>query len=65
MINSNKRRELLSIFNSDKNKHGEQIKIFLTTKSVSENSVTDEDAQTRLKEMVDKTLELASKVQQG
>jgi len=39
--------------------------VFLTTKSVSENSVTDEDAQTRLKEMVDETLELASKVQQG
>ena len=39
--------------------------VFLTTKSVSENSVTDEDAQTRLKEMVDETLELASKLHQG
>jgi len=38
--------------------------VFLTTKSVSENSITDEDAQTRLKEMVDETLKLASKVQQ-
>ncbi len=38
--------------------------VFLTTKSVSENSITDENAQTRLKEMVDGTLELASKLQQ-
>ena len=37
--------------------------VFLTTKSVSENSITDEDVKTRLKEMVDGTLELASKLQ--
>ena len=39
--------------------------VFLTTKSVSENSITDEDAQIRLKEMVDETLKLASKLQQN
>ena len=38
--------------------------VFLTTKSVSENSIIDEDAQIRLKEMVDGTLKLASKLQQ-
>ena len=39
--------------------------VFLTTKSVSENSITDEDARTRLKEMVDETLEIASKLHQN
>ncbi len=33
--------------------------VFLTTKSVNENSINDEDAQKRLKEMVDETLEIA------
>ena len=35
-IASNKKRELLTTFNSDKNKHGEIIKAFLTTKSGTE-----------------------------
>ena len=38
--------------------------VFLTTESISENSVTDTDAQNRLKEMVDETLEIASKLHQ-
>ena len=37
--------------------------VFLTTESIKENSVLDEEAQTRLKEMVDDTLEIASKLQ--
>ena len=36
--------------------------VFLTTESINENKVSDEDAQTRLKEMVDETLEIASKL---
>ena len=36
--------------------------VFLTTESVSENSITDEEAKNRLKEMVDETLEIASKL---
>lgn len=39
--------------------------VFLTTQSVSENSITDEDAKNRLKEMVDETLEIASKLHQN
>ena len=39
--------------------------VFLTTKSLTENSITDEDVQVRLKEMVDETLELASKLHQN
>ena len=39
--------------------------VFLTTESISENSITDEDVQNRLKEMVDETLEIASKLHQG
>lgn len=39
--------------------------VFLTTESVSENSITDEDTQERLKEMVDETLEIASKLHQS
>ena len=39
--------------------------VFLTTKSISENSTIEEDAQTRLKEMVDGTLEIASKLPQN
>ena len=31
--------------------------VFLTTESISENSVSDADAQNRLKQMVDETLE--------
>ncbi len=38
--------------------------VFLTTESISENSITDEDVQNRLKEMVDETLEIASKLHQ-
>ncbi|WP_299292607.1 NADPH-dependent FMN reductase [Nitrosopumilus sp.] len=36
--------------------------VFLTTESISENSVSDTDAQDRLKQMVDETLEIASKL---
>ena len=39
--------------------------VFLTTESVSENSITDEDTKKRLKEMVDETLEIASKLHQS
>jgi len=39
--------------------------VFLTTQSVSENSITDEGAKNRLKEMVDETLEIASKLHQN
>ena len=38
--------------------------VFLTTESVSNNSITDEDVQNRLKEMVDETLGIASKLHQ-
>jgi len=38
--------------------------VFLTTESISKNSVSDIDAQNRLKEMVDETLEIASKLHQ-
>ena len=38
--------------------------VFLTTESVSNNSITDENVQNRLKEMVDETLEIASKLHQ-
>ncbi len=38
--------------------------VFLTTESITENLVSDVDAQNRLKEMVDETLMLASKVNQ-
>ena len=36
--------------------------VFLTTKSIKENSITDDDAKARLREMVDNTLEIASKI---
>ena len=36
--------------------------VFLTTESVSENSITNDDTKNRLKEMVDETLEIASKL---
>ncbi len=36
--------------------------VFLTTESIDENSVLDIDAQNRLKEMVDETLGIASKL---
>ena len=36
--------------------------VFLTTESISENSISDVDAQNRLKVMVDETLEIASKL---
>lgn len=38
--------------------------VFLTTESITENAVSDKDAQDRLKEMVDETLVLASKLRQ-
>jgi hypothetical protein len=38
--------------------------VFLTTESITENSVLDVDVQNRLKEMVDETLEIASKLHQ-
>jgi len=39
--------------------------VFLTTEAITDNSVSDVNAQNRLKEMVDETLELASKLRQG
>ena len=36
--------------------------VFLTTESISDNSISDSDAQNRLKEMVDDTLEISSKL---
>lgn len=39
--------------------------VYLTTEAVSNDSVSDEDAQSRLKEMVDETLEIASKLRQS
>ncbi|RNJ77943.1 MAG: NAD(P)H-dependent oxidoreductase [Nitrosopumilus sp. H8] len=36
--------------------------VYLTTKSVTNDSVSDADAQSRLKEMVDGTLDMASKL---
>jgi NAD(P)H-dependent FMN reductase len=39
--------------------------VFLTTESVNGDSVSDDDAQNRLKEMVDETLEIASKLHQN
>ena len=38
--------------------------VFLTTESVTENTVSDADAQSRLKEMVDETLKIATKLLQ-
>ncbi len=38
--------------------------VFLTTESITENLVSDVDAQNRLKEMVDETLKFASKLHQ-
>jgi len=38
--------------------------VFLTTEAITDNSVSDVNAQNRLKEMVDETLELASKLHQ-
>ena len=37
--------------------------VFLTTESIKENSVLDKEAQIKLKEMVDGTLEMVSKLQ--
>ena len=37
--------------------------VFLTTESISDNSISDSDAQNKLKEMVDGTLKIASKLQ--
>jgi len=36
--------------------------VFLTTESITDNSISDVDVQNRLKEMVDGTLEIASKL---
>ena len=38
--------------------------VFLTTEVITNNSVSDVNAQNRLKEMVDETLEIASKLRQ-
>jgi len=38
--------------------------VFLTTESIAENSVSDIGIQNRLKEMVDETLQIASKLHQ-
>ena len=38
--------------------------VFLTTKSISDNSISDEEVKKRLVEMVDETLELAAKTRQ-
>ena len=38
--------------------------VFLTTESITENSVSDLDVQNRLKEMVNETLQIASKLHQ-
>ena len=38
--------------------------VFLTTESITENFVLGVDAQNRLKEMVDETLEMTSKLHQ-
>jgi len=38
--------------------------VFLTTEAITDNSVSDVNAQNRLKEMVDETFELASKLHQ-
>jgi len=37
--------------------------VFLTTEDITDNSILNEDAQKRLKTMVDETLEIASKLQ--
>ena len=37
--------------------------VFLTTDDITDNSILNEDAQNRLKTMVDETLEIASKLQ--
>ncbi len=39
--------------------------VFLTTESITDNSISDTDVQNRLKDMVDETLEIASKLRQG
>ena len=36
--------------------------VYLTTEIFTDNQISDEDAKNRLKEMVDETLELASKL---
>ena len=38
--------------------------VFLTTEAITDNSISDIDVQNRLKEMVDETLEIASKLRQ-
>lgn len=37
--------------------------VFITTESISENGFSDDDAKRRLREMVDRTLEIATKLQ--
>ncbi|MGB0855849.1 MAG: NADPH-dependent FMN reductase [Nitrosopumilus sp.] len=39
--------------------------VFLTTESISEDIISDDDAKNRLNIMIDETLELASKLQQN
>jgi len=38
--------------------------VFLTTESITKNTISDVDGQNRLKEMIDETLEIASKLHQ-
>ena len=38
--------------------------VFLTTEAITNNTLSDEDAKNRLRDMVDETLELASKLHQ-
>ena len=38
--------------------------VFLTTEVIKENGISDSDAENRLKELVDETLTIASKLQQ-
>ena len=39
--------------------------VFLTTESITENAISNVDTQNRLKQMVDETLEIASKLHQN
>ena len=39
--------------------------VFLTTESISENTISKEDDKKRLRELVDETLKIASKLREG
>lgn len=51
--------QLLSYFRAITNPKA----VFLTTESITENKILKDDAKSRLKEMVDETLEIATKLQ--